>query len=54
MPGTFNRILILDSTKFQLPDALAEYFQGNGGSASSAGVKIQFCYDLKGANGFIA
>ena len=43
----FPRILIWDSTKFQLPAALASYFPGTGGSASPAGVKIQFCYDLK-------
>lgn len=43
----FNRILILDSTAFQLPKELAEFFEGKGGSASQAGVKIQFFYDLK-------
>jgi hypothetical protein len=49
IPQAVKRILILDSTKFQLPDELAIYFQGNGGSASSAGMKIQFCYDYKGS-----
>jgi IS4 transposase len=43
----FQRILIIDSTSFQLPGNLAEIFAGSGGSASDASVKIQFGYDLK-------
>jgi hypothetical protein len=43
----FSRVLLLDSTSFELPENLAEVFKGSGGDASAAGVKIQFCYDLK-------
>ncbi len=43
----FKRILIFDSTSFQLPDELARYFRGSGGGASEAAVKILFGYDLK-------
>jgi hypothetical protein len=43
----FNRIRILDSTGFQLPDNLNEAYPGSGGNASSAGVKIQLEFDLK-------
>ena len=43
----FDRVMILDSTSFQLPKKLAPYFAGCGGSASPAGIKIQFAYDLK-------
>ncbi len=43
----FNRVMILDSTSFQLPKKLAPFFAGCGGSASPAGIKIQFAYDLK-------
>lgn len=42
----FNRLIILDSTVFQLPPELAEHFRGSGGSASPSAVKIQFGYDL--------
>jgi hypothetical protein len=45
----FKRVLILDSTSFELPENLAEVFKGSGGDASEAAVKIQFCYDLKSA-----
>jgi hypothetical protein len=46
----FKRVLILDSTSFELPENLAEVFKGSGGDASEAAVKIQFCYDLKSAH----
>jgi hypothetical protein len=46
----FERVLILDSTSFELPENLAEVFKGSGGDASEAAVKIQFCYDLKSAH----
>lgn len=46
LPAQFAGIQIWDSTAFQLPPALAPFFVGKGGSASPAGVKIQFCYDL--------
>ena len=43
----FNRVLIKDSTKFDLPKVLAESFPGFGGSASAANVSIQYEFDLK-------
>ena len=42
----FRRIRILDSTVFQLPDTFADKYGGAGGSAHTAGVKIQFECDL--------
>lgn len=45
----FARILLFDSTSFQLPETLAPYFTGSGGAASEAGLKILFGYDLKSA-----
>jgi hypothetical protein len=42
----FQRIRILDSTTFQLPDVFASTYQGSGGSSHTAGVKIQLEYDL--------
>jgi len=43
----FNRIMIKDSTVFQLPESCALKFRGSGGGASTAGMKIQYAYDLK-------
>lgn len=43
----FKRILIYDTTSFQLPEELAKYFRGSGGGGSEAAVKILFGYDLK-------
>lgn len=43
----FDRIRILDSTVFQLPDPYANRYQGSGGSAHTAGMKIQLEYELK-------
>ncbi|MED0894425.1 IS4 family transposase [Aneurinibacillus migulanus] len=43
----FDRIRILDSTVFQLPDSYANRYQGSGGSAHTAGMKIQLEYELK-------
>ena len=40
--NNFQRIIIMDSTSFQLPENLAGIFAGSGGSASGAAVKIQF------------
>lgn len=37
----------MDSTQITLPTELAELFKGSGGAASTAGIKIQFYYDLK-------
>jgi hypothetical protein len=50
--AAFKRILIFDSTVFQLPETLAPYFKGVGGDASEAGIKILFGYDLKSAQFF--
>lgn len=43
----FNRIMIKDSTVFQLPESCMFKFPGYGGGASTAGMKIQYEYDLK-------
>jgi len=43
----FKRILIYDSTSFQLPEELASYFRGSGGGGSEAAVKILFGDDVK-------
>ena len=45
----FNRINIKDGTRFNVPDRLSRYYQGNGGSegTSNAAVCIQFEYDAK-------
>ena len=43
----FSRILVKDGTRFDLPSAFASHFKGSGGSASQAGICIQFEYDLK-------
>ncbi len=42
-----KRILILDSTSFQLPDCYSGVYKGWGGDASEAGIKVHLCYDLK-------
>ena len=42
----FNRILIKDSTCFQIDASLAQYYQGSGGAGSKASLRIQFEYDL--------
>jgi hypothetical protein len=47
-----RRVVILDSTSFQLPAAKAEYFRGSGGSASQAAVKIKFGVDIKSGQFF--
>lgn len=43
----FNRVIIKDSTKFDLPENLKEVLPGFGGSASQAGVCIQYEFDVK-------
>lgn len=48
----FNRVLIVDSTSFVLPEELAQIFKGSGGSASESAIKIQFGYDLKSSQFF--
>lgn len=47
----FNRIMIKDSTVFQLPESCAVKYRGSGGGASKAGIKIQYEYDLKAKGG---
>jgi hypothetical protein len=47
----FNRIMIKDSTVFQLPESCAAKYAGSGGGASKAGIKIQYEYDLKAKGG---
>lgn len=42
----FKRIIINDSTVFQLPEEYANKYKGCGGGASNAGIKNQYCYDL--------
>jgi hypothetical protein len=48
----FKRIVILDSTSFQLPPTLARHFRGSGGGGSQAAVKILFGYDFKAGHFF--
>jgi len=42
----FGRIIINDSTVFQLPEEYSDKYKGSGGGASNAGIKNQYCYDL--------
>jgi hypothetical protein len=42
----FGRIIIGDSTVFQLPESFASRYRGSGGGASNAAIKIQYSYDL--------
>jgi len=42
----FNRILIKDSTCFQVHESLADCYPGSGGDGSAASVRIQFEYDI--------
>lgn len=48
--GSFNRVLIKDGTRFDLPEAFHDRLPGSGGSASKAGACLQFEYDLKSGN----
>jgi hypothetical protein len=43
----FNQVKVKDSTKFDLPKNLKKDLPGFGGSASEAGVSIQYEFDLK-------
>ena len=43
----FNRVIIKDSTKFDLPKTLWEKLPGFGGNASKAGVCIQYEFNVK-------
>jgi hypothetical protein len=42
----FKRVLIKDSTKFDLPEKLKDILPGFGGSASKAGVSIQYEFNV--------
>ena len=42
----FNRIIIGDSTVFQLPPQFSDVYRGSGGGASTAAIKVQYNYDL--------
>jgi Transposase DDE domain len=42
----FNRILISDSTQFELPSQFQNFYKGNGGGASPSSIKVQYCFDL--------
>jgi hypothetical protein len=43
----FNRVIIKDATRFELPESYKDYLPGSGGAASKAGACLQFEYDLK-------
>ena len=43
----FSKVYLADSTGFELPDSLHELFPGSGGSAATAGAKIQAVWDYK-------
>lgn len=45
--SAFNRVTIKDGTRFDLPEEYQNYFPGSGGSASKAGVCLQFDFDIK-------
>lgn len=46
----FSAVLIKDSTRFQISEALKEYYPGSTGAASGAGVHIQFEFDMLNGN----
>jgi hypothetical protein len=43
----FSHVYLADSTGFSLPECLEKLFPGSGGSASSAGAKIQLVWEYK-------
>jgi len=43
----FTKVYLADSTGFGLPDSLHDLFPGSGGSATTAGAKIQAVWDYK-------
>jgi hypothetical protein len=51
----FNGIYLLDSTHFELPDALKDRWRGAGGCGSGAGLKMQLSFEyLRGNLGAVA
>jgi hypothetical protein len=46
----FNRIRIVDSTAFQVPEIYKSIYPGSGGSSQPSGLKIQLEYELKSGN----
>lgn len=43
----FKRVLIKDSTAFEMPSYMKRKYAGNGGNSSEAAARIQYEYDLK-------
>lgn len=43
----FQRVKVMDSTSYKLPDNMAGRFPGNGGNSGSSSISIQLEYDLK-------
>jgi hypothetical protein len=43
----FKRVLVVDSSSWDVSSLLAKIFPGSGGSASTANCKLQFIYDYK-------
>ena len=46
--GKFSRIRINDSTSIILPEHFSSQYRGCGGGASTAGLKVQYSYNLRG------
>ncbi|HPR69626.1 MAG TPA: IS4 family transposase [Kiritimatiellia bacterium] len=43
----FRRVLIVDSSSWEVPPGLRHVFRGHGGDSSAACCKLQLCYDFK-------
>jgi len=46
----FGRIVIDDSTVFELPEKFDIKYRGSGGGASKAAIKVHYCFDLLSGN----
>jgi len=46
----FGRVYLLDSTYISLPESLSALWEGSGGDASEAGMKLQLMIDYKSGN----